>query len=78
MSNETHVINYRFVRNNVGAWVGLGNENVESKTAKGGCQEIGLVTIMFFFKILFSYMLLSISFYVFLSLFLFSLIPTLI
>ena len=78
MSNETHVIHYRFVRNNVGAWVGLGNENVELKTVKGGCQEIGLVAIMFFFKILFSYMLLSISFYVFLSLFLFSLIPTLI
>ena len=29
-----------------------------------GCQEIGLVALMFFFELLFSYVLLTISFYV--------------
>ena len=33
----------------------------------GGCQEIGLVAIMFFFELLFSYVSLAISFYVFLT-----------
>ena len=32
-----------------------------------GCQEIGLVAIMFFFELLFSYVSSSISFYVFLA-----------
>ena len=31
------------------------------------CQEIGLVTLMFFFELLFSYVSLAISFYVFLT-----------
>ena len=39
-SNETHVTHYRFVRNNVGVWVGLVNKNVESKTAKGRTQLV--------------------------------------
>ena len=33
-SNETHVTHYGFVRNNVWAWAGLGNKNVESKMMK--------------------------------------------
>src|ERR1700743_1581160 len=41
------------------------------------CQEIGLVAIMFFFELLFSYVLPSISFYVSLTN-LFSIIPFLI
>ena len=34
---------------------------------EGDCQEIGLVTLMFFFELLFSYVSLTISFYVFLT-----------
>ena len=41
------------------------------------CQEIGLVALMFFFELLFLYVSLTISFYVFLTS-LFSLIPSLI
>ena len=51
-----------------------GNPMFVSTVIKGGCQEIRVVAIMFFFELLFSYMLLSISFYVFPSPFLFSLI----